>query len=568
MQGEPIQLGGENLFGSEQLTQLEQRIIQRKYEPLGHLSVDDQLATLTKRAELISSDVDLRDLLLKVKGGEEVHVKFGIDPTGPELHLGHTSCAIVVDRLRRMGIGVESPLASVSGRSGLVKIDFVIGDFTAAVGDPSGRSTSRPVLTRAQIEDNFASYKRQIAPFLDLDYSEVQVYNNSIWLNGTSLQEFFPILNGINLATLMQRDDLRGRGGIEGINVGELMYSILMGLDSVHLETDLEVGGKDQFLNFQMCRSVMRSVGLVPETFITQPILLGTGGDGRKMSKSFGNHIPANTEPAVLRSAILHLPDSLMETYFKALTEIYDEEWDQLSQMVEQGVHPNQIKTTLANILVGTIYKNGIPSETGVSTDPLIEPFEGNLSNLQLEEALNGAVAEHPETLRQQRVEMLRGILFQVLGDSLGGERNKAPIRSRPIVFGWKQLNRALMDYIAQGDNFDLEDGTGLKSAQIAGILRDVLGEPLDSLRSKSILDLVLERSGNQNIKKGGRAMTKNMIAQGAVKILDAQTQEVIGVIREPKQSVGEIIEVYRVKGRKLQFHWGKGVNERFVNIY
>ncbi len=273
------------------------------------------------------------DLEKKLEEKRALNVKLGVDPTGAELHLGHLVPVLLLKQFLRAGH----------------HIDFVIGDFTARIGDPSGRDSARAPLTEKDIENNFSTYKEQIAPYLNLE--KTNIVKNSEWLLHMELGELFPLLQGVNLSEAMQRDDFRTRAkNSEGVSLAEATYGVLMGIDSVNLKTDVELGGIDQLLNFQQCRSVLEQRGLPREVALTTPILLGTSGDGRKMSKSFGNYIPLSASPEEKFGKIMSIPDSLILPYFISFADVHEREVSELKQFIEEN--PLEAKKQLAMFLV------------------------------------------------------------------------------------------------------------------------------------------------------------------------------------------------------------------------
>ncbi len=272
---------------------------------------------------------------LEEKLGENrvLNIKLGIDPTGAELHLGHLVPVLLLNQFLRAGH----------------HIDFVIGDFTARIGDPSGRDSQRTPLTTEDIEKNFKTYTEQVAPYLDI--SKVSVRKNREWLSKMTLEELFPLLQGVNLREATQREDFRARlKNQEGVSLAEATYGVLMGIDSVELKTDVELGGIDQLLNFQQCRSVLLACGLPREVALTTPILLGTAGDGRKMSKSFGNYIPLSASLEDKFGKIMSIPDSLLLPYFLSFADVHEKEVSDLKDFIAKN--PLEAKKQLGTFLV------------------------------------------------------------------------------------------------------------------------------------------------------------------------------------------------------------------------
>jgi tyrosyl-tRNA synthetase len=261
-----------------------------------------------------------------------LNVKLGIDPTGADIHIGHLCPIFILNIFQKCGH----------------HIDFVIGDFTAKIGDPSGRNTERQPLTDEQIAVNFASYKKQITPYIDT--SNLSVRQNSEWLGKIGAAEFMYVLQNINLAAAMQRDDFRKRIDGGGITLAEVCYASLMGLDSVALKTDIELGGIDQLLNFGQCRIIQEIYGQKPEIAITTPILEGTSGDGRKMSKSYNNYIAVTSTAEDKFGKFMSLPDDLLIKYYRAFGYLFDDEIPALEKFI--AAEPMEAKKQLAAYFV------------------------------------------------------------------------------------------------------------------------------------------------------------------------------------------------------------------------
>lgn len=313
----------------------------RRREDLSHLLPQEQANKIADRSlEIISPEELVGRLHESRDENRPLNVKYGIDPTGADVHLGHAVPMILLNRIRRMGH----------------QVTFIVGDFTASIGDPSGKVKSRPPLTAEDIKQNMATYQEQIRPLFDMD--AIDLHHNGNWLNNYPLSSFQAILSKVNLAEPMQRRDFRDRmESGSGITLAELMYPVIMAIDSVQLQSDIEIGGKDQLLNMQMGRKVMEAVGMRPEIVITTDILEGTDGTGQKMSKSLGNYVGLTSPPDEMFGRIMSIPDSLLESYFKMTTEIEDSEWAALKTKVEDGnLNPKLIKELLAYDIVQVLH--------------------------------------------------------------------------------------------------------------------------------------------------------------------------------------------------------------------
>jgi tyrosyl-tRNA synthetase len=286
--------------------------------------------------DLILSQNELYGKILRSKlSGKPLTVKVGVDPTAGQIHVGHGITLRMMRRFQQMGH----------------KIQFIIGDATAMVGDSTDRMTARKPLTKEEVGNNMQDYIRQASRIIDLNPSNpsVEIYHNSEWLD-KSMMEWLPILQNISASRSMDRRDFQERikkGG--SVSLGELMYSTFMAYDSVHLESNIEIGGQDQYLNLIQTRDLMSRYRLEPETVITVDLLPGTTGttdkQGRlsKMSKSVGNYIALDENPISLYTKVMSIPDAIMPIWFRELTEISSSELQKLISLVaSENVNPKE----------------------------------------------------------------------------------------------------------------------------------------------------------------------------------------------------------------------------------
>lgn len=300
-------------------------LFERFNEDWSNLSSDKMLSLLrVKTHTTLPATIDSNLLKGKLK------IKLGIDPTGADIHIGHLCPIFVLNIFLKCGHHV----------------DFVIGDFTAKIGDPSGRNTERALITDEQIAANFATYTQQIAPYIDI--KKLHTHKNSEWLSKTSLAEFLSVLQRIKLSVATQREDFRNR--IENVSLAEVNYAVLMGLDSVNLQADVELGGLDQLLNFSQCRLVQEIYQQKPELAFGTPILEGLSGDGRKMSKSYHNYIAVSSPASDKFGKFMSLPDNLLLKYYQAFGYLYAEEIPDLVKFIESN--PLEAKKQLAMYFV------------------------------------------------------------------------------------------------------------------------------------------------------------------------------------------------------------------------
>ena len=286
-----------------------------------------QLDLITRGTVEVIQSRELEDRVeASLKEGRPLRVKAGFDPTAPDLHLGHI---VLIQKLRHFQeLGHE--------------VIFLIGDFTGMIGDPSGVSETRKVLSKEQVLANAGTYERQI--FKTLDPEKTRVEFNSRWMRDMHAQDVVELCSHYNLARMLERDDFSKRYREQKpIGIHEFLYPLVQGYDSVALEADVELGGTDQTFNLLVGRDLQRSWGQVPQVVITMPLLEGTDGV-RKMSKSFGNAIALEDEPSDMFGKIMSISDDLMFRYFELLTS---EDLDAVRQR-----HPKEAKLDLAEAMV------------------------------------------------------------------------------------------------------------------------------------------------------------------------------------------------------------------------
>src|SRR5580765_2883607 len=266
--------------------------------------VDEQLAYLKKGAAEIIPEPELRAALEKsLKSGTPLRVYLGVDPTAPDLHLGHT---VVLRKLKHFqDIGHTAV--------------FLIGDFSAMIGDPTGVSETRPPLTREQVDANAKTYLDQVFKILDRQRTEVRY--NSEWLNKMNAVDVVRLCSHYRLARMLEREDFRSRlQNNQPISVHELLYPLLTAIDAVNLKSDVELGATEQKFNLLVHRDIQREYQLPGQAVLTMPILVGLDGS-RKMSKSLGNYIGITEPPAEMFGKIMSIPDELMWSYYELLTD-------------------------------------------------------------------------------------------------------------------------------------------------------------------------------------------------------------------------------------------------------
>jgi tyrosyl-tRNA synthetase len=299
-------------------------------------SVEEQLEYLKKGvAEIIPEEELKQKLANSVKTGKPLRVYLGVDPTAPDIHLGHT---VVLRKLKHF---------QDMGHTAV----FLIGDFSAMIGDPTGQSETRPPLSREQVDLNAKTYLAQVYKILDKDKTEVRY--NSEWLGKMSSYDVVRLCGHYRLARMLEREDFRSR--LEKnlpIAVHELLYPLLTAYDAVMLKSDVELGATEQKFNILVHREIQREYGLPPQVVVTMPILVGLDGE-RKMSKSLGNYVGITEAPGEMFGKMMSIPDELMWSYYELVTDRTPEEIDGLKTEVSSGkLHPMDAKMRLAEEVV------------------------------------------------------------------------------------------------------------------------------------------------------------------------------------------------------------------------
>jgi len=282
--------------------------------------------------------IEEEDLVRKIARGP-LTVKVGFDPSAPDIHLGHT---VVLRKMRHF---------QDAGH----RVVFVVGDFTGMIGDPSGKKTTRPQLTRGQIEANARTYTTQA--FKILDEAKTAIEFNSRWLSPLGAEGFIRLASKMTVARILERDDFQKRlAARQPIALHELFYPLAQGYDSVALKADVEVGGTDQLFNLLVGRDLMREEGLEPQVVMTLPLLVGTDG-AEKMSKSLGNAIGIQEPPAEIYGKLMSIPDRLVWSYYDLLTDLPAAEIREWRRRVESGEgNPRDVKADLARIVTAQFH--------------------------------------------------------------------------------------------------------------------------------------------------------------------------------------------------------------------
>jgi tyrosyl-tRNA synthetase len=346
--------------------------------------VDEQLAYLKKGVAEIIPEPELRAALEKsLKTCTPLRVYLGVDPTAPDLHLGHT---VVLRKLKHF---------QDMGHTAV----FLIGDFSAMIGDPTGVSETRPPLTREQVDANAKTYLAQV--FKILDPAKTEVRYNSEWLGKLSAEAVVRLCSHYRLARMLEREDFRKRLD-EGhpISVHELLYPLLTAYDAVSLKSDVELGATEQKFNLLVHREIQREYGLPGQAILTMPILVGLDGQ-RKMSKSLGNYIGITEPPADMFGKIMSIPDDLMWTYYELTTDRTPQQIVALKQEVSSGaLHPMDAKMRLAEEIVSGFHGPDPARKAAENFQRVFRDRQApeEMKEIRITRVPGGAIASYPES--------------------------------------------------------------------------------------------------------------------------------------------------------------------------
>ncbi|WP_407662368.1 tyrosine--tRNA ligase [Muribacter muris] len=361
-------------------------------------TLETVLAELKRGVEDVYSEADLIE---KLKENRPLRVKLGADPTAPDIHLGHT---VVLNKLRQFqNFGHE--------------VIFLIGDFTATVGDPSGKNTTRPPLSREDVLRNAETYKEQI--FKILDPNKTRIVFNSEWLGELGTVGMIRLASNYTVARMLERDDFKKRfANNQSIAIHEFIYPLLQGHDSVALEADIELGGTDQTFNLLIGRELQKSAGQKPQVAMTLPLLVGLDGE-KKMSKSLGNYIGVTEAPSEMFGKIMSISDELMWDWYNLLSFRPLAEIAQLKADVANGKNPRDVKILLAKEIIARFHSEADADaaeqafinrfQKGALPDEMPEfTFEGEigLANLLKEAGLVSSTSEAIRAAQQGGVKI------------------------------------------------------------------------------------------------------------------------------------------------------------------
>ncbi|AIW19847.1 MULTISPECIES: tyrosine--tRNA ligase [Vibrio] len=298
-------------------------------------SIEAALAEIKRGVEELIPE---EELIEKLKENRPLRIKLGADPTAPDIHLGHT---VIFNKLRLFQeLGHE--------------VTFLIGDFTAMVGDPTGKNSTRPPLSREDVLRNAETYKEQV--FKILDPAKTKIQFNSEWLSELGAEGMIRLAANQTVARMLERDDFKKRyAGGQPIAIHEFMYPLLQGWDSVAMETDVELGGTDQKFNLLMGRELQKANGQKPQAVLMMPLLVGLDGE-KKMSKSANNYIGISEAPSEMFGKIMSISDDLMWSYYELLSFRPLEEIEQFKASIAEGKNPRDIKVLLAKEIIARFH--------------------------------------------------------------------------------------------------------------------------------------------------------------------------------------------------------------------
>lgn len=380
--------------------------------------VDDQMELLLRGAVDVVEEDALRQRIERSRAeGKPLLVKIGFDPTAPDLHVGHAVPLRKLAHFQQLGH----------------RVVFLVGDFTAMIGDPTGKKATRPQLSREQVLANAETYQEQAWKILDRDRTEI--LHNSEWLSKLGAEGLIRLAGSYTLARLMEREDFRARfENHQPISIHELLYPLTQGYDSVVMEADVELGGHDQLLNLLVGRDLMRARGMEPQIALTVPLLVGTDGV-QKMSKSLGNAIAFEDTPRETFGRAMSIPDELMWDWKLLLTDLDQAEIERQKTAVEQGgVNPRDLKADLAHELVAQFHGQAAADEARAEFDRMFRrggvPDDIETRTVPAGQALFAVIAD--TGLAGSRTEARR--LIQQGAVSLDGEKVLDPFFPLPTA--------------------------------------------------------------------------------------------------------------------------------------
>lgn len=300
-----------------------------------NFNIDEQVRIISKGSDEIISIEELKDKLLRAKEeNRQLVVKLGLDPTAPDIHLGHSVVLRKARQFQDLGH----------------KVVIIIGDFTGMIGDPTGKSKTRKALTKEEVLENAETYKKQIFKILKREQTEVRF--NSEWLDNMNFAQVIELMSRYTVSRMLEREEFKKRfTSNQPISIHEFMYPLIQGQDSISIKADIELGGTDQRFNILMGRTLQKEFGLEKQIAIFMPIIEGTDGV-EKMSKSLGNYIGINESSFEMFSKTMTIPDNMIIKFFELVTDMHPDEIDKIKNKLDTGINPRDIKMQLAREIV------------------------------------------------------------------------------------------------------------------------------------------------------------------------------------------------------------------------
>lgn len=371
--------------------------------------------------------ISIDELEKRLASGKKLRIKLGADPTAPDLHLGHYIVLRKLKDFQELGHTVV----------------FIIGDFTALIGDPSGRSKTRPPLSREQIEENAKTYFEQV--FKILDKNKTEIHFNSEWLSKISLEQWIRIASKFTIARILERDDFltRYKSGIP-IFFHEFFYPVMQACDSVAIKADIELGGTDQKFNLLMGRKLQESMNMAPQIAIIMPILRGTDG-AKKMSKSLKNYIGITEDPGTMFGKVMSIPDILISEYYSLILQKPEKESKEINRIIQDGKeNPMKLKMQLAKEIVTLFHSQ---EDANISEENFKNIFskkevpenmeELDISKFIRDGKVNIAVMLNEKGLAKSKSDAKRLIQqggIQINGEKVRDFKNPVPLKKGDVI--------------------------------------------------------------------------------------------------------------------------------------
>lgn len=389
-------------------------------------NIEEQIKIIGKGAADIISIKELKEKLIRSeKENKPLIIKFGLDPSAPDIHLGH---AVVLRKLKQM-----QDLGH--------KVVIVIGDFTGKIGDPTGKSKTRIPLSTERVMENALTYQTQILKILDNDKTEIKF--NSDWLSKLNFEEVLRLASTTTVARMLERDDFKNRfNNNTPIGIHEFFYPLMQGYDSIAIKADIELGGTDQTFNILMGRTLQKGVGMEEQVAIFMPILEGLDGI-EKMSKSLGNYIGTQEAPEIMFKKVMEIPDNLIIKYFELATDEHPDKIAEIQKELNNGKNPRDIKFELAKIITNLYH-------TEEETASAIAYFETVFREGNLPDSI-------PQIIIPSKCNFLKEIGTFLVKETIIASNNEF---RRLVTQGGVQINK---EKVTDFDNTPIKDGDIIK---------------------------------------------------------------------------------------------------------